>query len=199
MSEALVVVGVVGLGCGTLAAYGRKGDYFRFYEINPDVVEIAHKYFTFIDRSPAKVDIVLRDARLAMEHEPDQQFDVLVLDAFSSDAVPTHLLTREAFDVYLRHLRPGGVIAVHISNRHLNLRPVVSAVARKNDMHHGLISNEFNHIRAVMAAKWMILTRDDRLFATPAFRGVISKRDSDQQQLVLWTDQFHNLLEILEF
>ncbi|MCH7727162.1 MAG: fused MFS/spermidine synthase [Planctomycetes bacterium] len=197
--ERPIRVGVVGLGCGTLAAYGRDGDYFRFYEINPDVVEIAHKYFTFIDRSHAKVDIVLRDARLALEHEPDQHFDLLVLDAFSSDAVPTHLLTREAFEVYLRHLKPGGVIAVHISNRHLNLRPVVSAVARKNHMRHVLIRNGFNRYRAIMAAQWMILTRDSRLFATPAFRGVISKRDSDHQQLVLWTDQFHNLLEILEF
>src|SRR5205807_5602010 len=123
-------VGVVGLGAGTLAAYGRTGDVFRFYDINSDVVELARSEFTFLKDSRAKVEVALGDARLSLEREPAQNFDVLALDAFSSDAIPVHLLTVEAFKTYLRHLKPDGVLAVHISNRYLDLVPVVQQAAR---------------------------------------------------------------------
>src|SRR5260370_29947934 len=107
-------VGVVGLGAGTLAAYGRAGDVFRFYDINPDVVELARTEFSFLADSPAKVEVALGDARLSLEREPPENFDVLALDAFSSDAIPVHLLTVEAFKTYLRHMKPDGVVDVHI-------------------------------------------------------------------------------------
>ena len=123
-------VGLVGLGVGTLAAYGKKGDYFRFYEIDADVVRLAREYFSFLPQCAATVDVVAGDARLSLEREPPQQFDVLVLDAFSGDAIPVHLLTAEAFVVYLRHLRADGVIAVHISSRYVDLVTVVTAMAR---------------------------------------------------------------------
>lgn len=120
-----IKMGVIGLGTGTMAAYGRKGDQIRYYEIDPKVIRLAHTEFTYIDDSLANVDIVEGDARLMLAAEPDQQFDMLVVDAFSSDAIPTHLLTREAFQLYWRHLKPDGVLAMHVSNHYLDLGPVV--------------------------------------------------------------------------
>lgn len=118
-------IGILGLGCGTLAAYGRAGDTIRIYEINPLVLEISRSEFTYLNDTPAHVETVLGDGRLSLEREPSQQFDVLVMDAFSGDSVPVHLITREAFQTYLRHLKPGGILAVNVSNRHLDLRPVM--------------------------------------------------------------------------
>jgi SAM-dependent methyltransferase len=118
-------VGVVGLGVGTVAAYGRAGDLVRFYELSPDVARIAGERFTYLAESEAEVEVVLGDARLSLEREEPQAYDLIVLDAFNGDAIPVHLLTREAFDEYRRHLRPGGVIAAHVSNRHVDLKPVV--------------------------------------------------------------------------
>jgi SAM-dependent methyltransferase len=118
-------IGVLGLGCGTLAAFGRKGDVIRFYEINPLVPQLARTQFTYLSDSPARTEIVLGDGRLMLEREPDQNFDLLAMDAFSGDSVPVHLITREAFRTYLRHLKPDGVLAVNISNKYLDLAPVV--------------------------------------------------------------------------
>jgi len=122
-------VGVVGLGAGTVAAYGRPGDVYRFYELSPDVVRFARRYFTFLRESMAEIEVVPGDARLSLEREAPQGYDLIVLDAFNGDAIPVHLLTREAFDEYQRHLRPGGIIAAHVSNRFVDLRPVVIAAA----------------------------------------------------------------------
>ena len=122
-------IGLVGLGAGTLATYGKEGDTFRFYEINENVTELAQKYFTFLKSCPSTVDIIHGDARLILENESPQQFDLLVLDAFSGDAIPTHLLTQEANQSYLRHLRADGLIAIHISNIHFDLRRVTEALA----------------------------------------------------------------------
>ena len=122
-------VWVVGMGTATVAAYGQPGDLYRFFEINANVVNLAKNtgYFTYFTDSPAQCEVVMGDARLSIEREPpDQHFDILALDAFSGDAIPVHLLTREAFEIYLRHMKPGGIIAVHISNRHLDLEPVVA-------------------------------------------------------------------------
>src|SRR5207248_4464004 len=105
-------VGVVGLGGGTLAAYGRAGDTYRFYEIDPNVIRLAREHFTYLADCPATTDVILGDGRLSLEHEQPQNYDLIALDAFSGDIVPVHLLTAEAFDLYQRHLRPGGVIAV---------------------------------------------------------------------------------------
>ncbi|MES1194702.1 MAG: fused MFS/spermidine synthase, partial [Opitutus sp.] len=122
-------IGLVGLGTGTVAIHGKEGDTVRIYEIDPQVERLARSRFRYLELSPAKVDVILGDARLSMERElanrESQQFDVLALDAFSSDAIPVHLLTVEAFGIYLSHLKPDGVIAVHVSNRYLELRPVV--------------------------------------------------------------------------
>src|SRR5258708_14829934 len=114
-------VGVVGLGAGTLAAYGRSGDAFRFYDLNPKVVDLAPSEFTFLEDSRAPPEVALGDARLSLEREPDQNFDVLALDALSSDAIPVHLLTREAFGTYLRPLTRGVIRALHLSHRQTDL------------------------------------------------------------------------------
>ena len=131
MGPSPVRVGVIGLGTGTLAAYGRPGDYYCFYEINPLVVEVARNYFTFLSDSRAEVKIVLGDGRLSLDGEPPQEFDVLALDAFSGDAIPVHLLSREAFQLYFRHLKPEGVLALHVTNRSLDLPPVVQKTAQE--------------------------------------------------------------------
>jgi hypothetical protein len=123
------VVGLIGMGCGTLAAYGRSGDTYRIYEINPLVPPIANTQFTYLKDSPAKVEVVLGDARLSLEREPNQKFDLLVMDAFSGDSVPVHLITQEALAMYFQHLKPGGLLAVHISNNYLNLEPVIERAA----------------------------------------------------------------------
>ena len=122
-------IGILGLGCGTLAAYGRPGDTLRIYEINPLVLDIARREFTYLGDTPARVEVALGDGRLVLESEPSQQFDLLVMDAFSGDSVPVHLITREAFRTYFRHLKPGGMLAVNITNTYLDLRPVVERAA----------------------------------------------------------------------
>jgi hypothetical protein len=122
-------IGIVGLGCGTLAAYGMPGDIMRIYEINPLVVEIAQHEFTYLRDTPARIELVLGDGRLSLERERDQRFDLLVIDAFSGDAIPVHLITHEAFRTYLRHLKPDGVLALNISNRYLDLAPVIERAA----------------------------------------------------------------------
>jgi SAM-dependent methyltransferase len=122
-------VGLVGLGTGTLVTYGRPGDVYRVYDINPQVVDLARTEFTFLRDSAATVEIVLGDARLRMEAEPPQALDLLAVDAFSGDAVPTHLLTHEALTLYTRHLAPTGILAFHVSNRFVDFEPVLAAAA----------------------------------------------------------------------
>ena len=122
-------IGLIGLGVGTLVGYGRKGDEYRVYELNPQVLDYAQGKFSFLKETPAKVTSGLGDARLVMEREANQGFDVLAIDAFSSDSIPVHLITREAIKLYARHVKPDGVIAFHISNRYLDLQPVVAQLA----------------------------------------------------------------------
>jgi hypothetical protein len=132
-------IGVVGLGTGTLAAYGEEGDSFRFYEINPEVLRISQQYFTYSRDSAAQVEVVLGDARISMEREKDHgqpgRFDVLAVDAFSSDAIPVHLLTRECYQIYRYHLKSDGILAMHISSRYFNLAPVIRSLANLEARH----------------------------------------------------------------
>ena len=189
-------VGVIGLGTGTLAIYGSKGDVYRFYEINPDVIEVAQRDFTFLSDSDATIELALGDARLSLEREPAQSLDVLAIDAFSSDAIPVHLITSEAVGIYRRHLKPGGVIAFHVTNRFLNLIPVVEALAQA----HGL---QVMHLPDggldAMATRsdWVLLTTDVRLLARPELAGhaqeIVARRDWR-----LWTDAFNNLVQVLK-
>lgn len=188
-------VGTVGLGVGTTAAYSRSGDLFRFYEINPQVIAVASNpaYFTFLTDSPARIQVVPGDARLSLEREAGrddfQAFDVLVLDAFSGDSVPVHLLTREAFAVYLWHLhKPTGILAIHITNTYLDLRPVVIAAAEHYGLHCAWIRASGDG-RISSDSDWMLLSNG----ALPKSSGDISATRSVR----LWTDDYSNLLQIL--
>lgn len=196
-------VGVVGLGTGTMAAYGKIADYFRFYEINPEIEKIARSQFTYLADTPALVDVVLGDARLSMEREIAQQFDLLVLDAFSSDAIPVHLLTREAFAIYDFHLRDGGIIAVHISNHYLNLEPVVRALAREFRFFEVLVEfDEQDEEWWNYTCSWMLLTRNNALLEAPTIRAVLRETPPAKTPSAnpprLWTDDFSSLYQILQ-
>lgn len=188
-------IGAVGLGVGTIAAYAQAGQSLRFYEINEQVRALADKYFSYLKDSAGRVEVVLGDARLSLEREPAQGFHVFVLDAFSGDAVPAHLLTKEAFATYLRHLRADGVIAVNITNRHLNLAPVVLALAREYHLQTVRIFSEPNNRELGYRADWLLLTKNASfLAATPAAPPPALR----SMEPVLWTDHFSNLFQILE-
>jgi len=189
-------VGVIGLGAGTLAAYGSKGDVFRFYDINPAVVDTAHRYFTYLGESDATIETVLGDARLSLEREPSQQFDVLAIDAFSSDAIPVHLITSEAMSVYLKHMRDGGVIAFHVTNRFLDLMPVVKALADAHGLRATWVRDEAEGALA-SRSDWVLLARDGSLLDLPrvAEAAIPIVAHPDWR---LWTDDFNNLVQVLK-
>ena len=191
-------VGVIGLGVGTLAAYGREGDSYRFYEINPAVVEIANRHFTFLRDSPAKIDIVLGDARLTMEQEESQQFDVFIIDAFSGDAIPTHLLTVEAFKIYMRHLKPNGVLAANISNRHIDLRGVFQQLASTFDLQSIFIELEVDEDIATSGSQWVVASRNDQFMADDVVQSAAIGFHGRYAKAPLWTDERSNLLQILK-
>jgi protein-L-isoaspartate O-methyltransferase len=192
-------VGAIGLGCGTLAAWGRSGDTFRFYEINHDVAHLATSTFTYLKDSKAKTELVMGDARLSMEREADQQYDVIVLDAFSSDAIPVHLLTLEAFDHYQRHLKPDGAIAVHVSNRYLDLHPVVYRIADKIGFPAITIDdNDTAYEEAgFYGSDWIIMTRNQVLLQQPLIRDVTKETVEFPARIMYWTDERSDLLSIL--
>lgn len=189
-------VGVIGLGAGTLAAYGKPGDFFRFYEINPQVIEVANGWFTFLKQSPARSEVILGDARLSLESEPSQQFDVLAVDAFSGDAIPVHLLTKEAFAVYFRHLKPDGILAVHTSNTYLNLAPVVKLLAEDANYTTRFIASEEDPLMMISSSDWVLVTRNQCFLSVPE-TSVGSENIVVPPGLRLWTDNYNNLFEIL--
>ena len=196
-------VGLVGMGVGTLAALAQPGDLFRFYEINPDVDKLSagqHPYFTFLRDSPGRVEVVLGDARLSLEREADrgdfQNFDVLVLDAFSSDAIPMHLLTRQAFSVYEKHLRgPESVIAVHISNQTLNLRPVLAGIAREFGFH-ALRVYPLIAAGPFSQSDWILLSRDSASLSGKEIAQHSELFPADTQP-IFWTDDYCDLFHII--
>ena len=190
-------VGVVGLGAGTLAAYGMPGDVFRFYEIDPRVETIARNAFTYLRESKAKIELVEGDARLSMEAEPAQQYDVIAVDAFSGDAIPVHLLTAEALRLYQRHLRPGGILAFHISNSFLDLAPVVKAEAEHAGLPAVLVSTSDDEYGGY-AADWVLITRNQEFLSLPAVKDAAEDIEL-KPGLRLWTDDYSSLLPILKF
>jgi hypothetical protein len=189
-------VGVVGLGTGTLAVFGRRGDLYRFYEINPQVVEVANREFTFLGDSGARIEHVLGDARLSMEREPPQNYDLLAIDAFSSDSIPVHLITREALAVYLRHVKPEGVIAFHVTNRFLHLAPVVKRIAGELDLQVALVADDAED-SDLARTDWALVTRDKALLERPEIAQYAGEIESIPG-LRVWTDDFNNLFRILK-
>ena len=189
-------IGVIGLGAGTLAAYGRPGDVYRFYEINPQVIDVAQREFSFLSDGGAKIETVLGDARLTMEREPPQQYDVLVIDAFSSDSIPVHLITREAMAVYLRHIKPDGVIAFHVTNRFLRLAPVVKRIADEYRLRTALVIDDAED-NDLAKTDWVLVARNGKLLDREEIAGVASEIDAIPG-LRLWTDDYNNLFKILK-
>jgi spermidine synthase len=186
----------IGLGTGTLAAYGEPGDVFRFYEIDPRVEVIAKNVFTYLRESRAKIEIAHGDARLSMEAEPAENYDVIAVDAFSGDAIPVHLLTAEAIKLYQRHLAPGGIIAFHISNTYLNLAPVVQAQADHAGLHAVLVTTEDNDDTGAFSSDWVLVTANEKFLALPEVADASAKIDL-KPGLGLWTDDYSSLLPIL--
>ena len=191
-------IGVVGLGTGTMAAFGRGGDYLRFYEINPQVQAVATSWFSYLPKCPGNVEVARGDARLSLEREPPQHLDLLVLDAFSGDAIPVHLLTKEAFEVYQRHLNTNGIIAVHISNHYLDLEPVVVNVARQFGYKLASIDyEESDDTWWLYSSTWVLLSRSEQIINSPAIRSAASSVKTNNIRVPLWTDDFASLFQIL--
>jgi hypothetical protein len=188
-------VGVVGLGAGTVAAYGMPSDEFSFYEINPAVAEIAKSEFSFLRESTAKVQVKLGDARLTLEGEAPQEFDVLAIDAFSGDAIPVHLLTKEVFALYLRHLKPSGILAVHVSNQFLDLAPVVEQLAESYGYPAIRFQSPKDEERGMSSATWVLVTRNREFLG----RGEIANvaQQIPPRALRMWTDDYNNLLQVI--
>jgi hypothetical protein len=195
-------IGLVGLGTGSLAVYGRSGDYLRIYEINPAVEELARSQFKYLSYAQAKTDIVMGDARLMMERElaenQPQAFDLLALDAFSSDAIPVHLLTKEAFEIYLKHLTPNGVLAIHISNRYLDLQPVVERLAEHFKLSVVTIPDDNEPDWWIYATTWVIVTRNKEFLESERIKDVAELPDADRKNSPLWTDDYASLYSIMK-
>lgn len=189
-------VAVIGLGTGTLATYGRPGDVYRFYELNPQVVDIARTQFSYLTDSRAQVETVLGDARLTMEREAPQGYDVIAIDAFSSDSIPVHLITREAMAAYLKHLKPDGVIAFHVTNRFLKLAPVVKMIAEEQKLPTMLVVDEADE-NDLSKTDWVLVTRNRTLLARKDITSAASAIDTIPG-LAVWTDDYNNLFRILK-
>jgi SAM-dependent methyltransferase len=189
-------VGIIGLGTGTIAAWGAKGDVYRFYDINPSVVEIAKRDFTYLSDSEATIETALGDARLVLEREPPQGFDVLAIDAFSSDAIPVHLITSEALAIYRKHMKPSGIIAFHVTNRYLDLVPVVDALARAQGLVAAFISDDGNGNLA-SRSEWVLLTKNFKALQKPVIADATTPIEPHPDWR-LWTDDFNNLVQVLK-
>ena len=191
-------IGVVGLGVGAIAAYGQPGDTIRFYEIDPEVERIARQHFSFLANTASTVDVVLGDARVSLEREVrergGQRFDVLVIDAFSGDAIPVHLLTQEAFALYSSHLQSEGVVAVHVSNRNMDLRPIVAALARASGKIPLWIQTPRNNDTGALDSQWMLVTGNERVLTDYKVAEHLRPLPTSSPLLAAWTDDYSNLL-----
>lgn len=191
-----VRVGAIGLGAGVLASYCQIGDMFEFYEINPAVVKIANSEFTFLHDCPGKANVQLGDARLTLEGQPSQEFDVLAVDAFSGDAIPIHLITREAFIEYFRHLKRDGILAIHVSNKYLDLVPVVARIA--DDLHKTAIAvYDTGDGSYPSDSDWVLVATKPEIFDAAIFQADTVEGIDVNPRIALWTDDFSNVLQIM--
>jgi spermidine synthase len=182
--------------CRGEQATHQRGDFFRFYEINPAVIQVASRYFRFLGESQAQTDVVAGDGRLALQQEPSKTFDVIVVDAFSDDSIPVHLLTQEAFQVYFGRLRDGGILAIHVTNRYLDLAPVIEAGARSLQKESLPIHNAADPERQVYSADWILV--GDNVAANLREWGSLSHPKSTSRTVRPWTDEYSNLFGILK-
>src|SRR6185312_6648601 len=181
-------------GAGTIAGYARPGDQFRFYEINPYVRNVATNVFHYLGCA-RDASVALGDARLTLEREPPNNFDILAVDAFSSDAIPVHLLTREAFDLYWKHIRPGGILAVHVTNTFVDLAPIVAAAAAESGKTAQTITALMDDERAYSLSIWVLVADDPKFFDRPAFQDAFPIAQTHSVRP--WTDDYSNLWRAL--
>ena len=190
---------MIGLGAGTLATYGRAGDELHFYEINPQVVRVAQSHFTYLSDSPARMQVIVGDARIRLEEEVAAAkrplFDVLIVDAFSSGAIPVHLLTAEAGEVYARRMTESGLLVFHITNRFLDLEPVLEGMAERLGMTAIRIDAAPDRAIGASESRWMLLTRNEGFLADPKVRSVSHRPDGLKP--LRWTDNFAGLWQAL--
>jgi SAM-dependent methyltransferase len=191
-------IGVVGLGVGTIAAYGEPGDTIVFYEIDPLVERLARARFTYLRECRAQVSVIEGDARLSLDHEVPQNFDVLALDAFSGDAVPVHLLTAEAIDLYRRHLKPSGVLAFHVSSQYVDLKPVLAAEARHAGLTAFAFHSEANYRVGEFQADWVLMSADRAFFRQPDVANAAEPL-AERPDVPLWTDDFNSLFPLIRW
>jgi len=196
-------IGAVGLGAGVVAAYGKSGDFLRFYEINPDIIRMSDAHFTYRRDTPARTEVVLGDARLSMERAKDRgesgQFDVIVLDAFSGDSIPLHLLTSQAMKAYIYHLKPDGVLAFHISNRYVKLEGLVRGLAREAGKLSMLVDSDGKEYGLCDSSSWVLVTASRRLLEAMMDRPGAMKWPEDDYKPVVFTDDYSNLFQLLRF
>lgn len=206
LREESLSAGVIGLGIGTLAAYGQTGDVFRFYEINPKVVQLARGeggFFSYLEDSAAEIEVITGDGRIALQNElerlGDHSFDVLMIDAFSSDSIPVHLLTLEALELYLQHLDPQeGILAVHISNRYVDLAPLIRALADHLRVPAGIVISQAIEPGSNWA-KWVLISRNAKWFEIEPVSQLVQMADETSPRPPIWTDQYSNLLALLDW
>ncbi len=191
-------VGVIGLGAGVLASYCRSGDAYRYYELNPLDIELAQSYFTFLRDCPGDCLILQGDARLTLERQAPQNFDLLAVDAFSSDSIPIHLLTREAFELYFRHLAPHGILAVHVTNRYLDLVPIVARNSQELHRPAYQVIDRGADADYLAATDWMLVGPDTHMFVLLGFDGASIVQRGAPKRLRTWTDDYSNLYEVLK-
>jgi SAM-dependent methyltransferase len=197
-SRGPIRVGVIGLGAGVLSSYGRAGDVYSFYDINPFVAEIAQTEFSFLAHSAAAKRILLGDARLVLERQASQQFDLLAVDAFSGDAIPVHLLTREGVALYFRHLKPNGILALHVSNRYLDLVPVGAAAAKEFGKQAVVVWDDGDAVRYLSDNTWVLVSSETEWLRSPSFETANVTPAVAWPGFRPWTDNYSNVVQILK-
>ncbi len=198
LADRPIAIGAVGLGAGTIATYGKPGDRYRFYEIDPAIVAAAQRYFSFIADSAAEVEVRIGDGRLLLQDDTAARYDVLVVDAFSGDAIPTHLLTREAIELYRQRLNPGGVIALHLSNSHLDLRPVAARIATDLGMELAYVADAGTDDIANAVSDWVLLAEDRSILDQPLIAQA-TKPVPRVASTRAWTDDYSNIVQVMSF
>jgi hypothetical protein len=199
LADRPIEVGAIGLGAGTIAAYGKPGDRYRFYEIDDAIVAAAHRQFSFVEDSPATVEVALGDGRLLLQSESERRYDVLVIDAFNGDSIPVHLLTREAVALYRDRLKPGGLIALHISNSHLDLRLVVARIAADLGLQMAWISDGgIPGDESIAVSDWILLERDRSVLDLPPIREATTPLPPLAGGRT-WTDDYSNVPQVMTF
>lgn len=196
-------IGIVGLGAGALSAYQGENDRYRYYELDPDVEMLARDHFSYLERGGDNTEVIIGDARISLERElresGSQKFDILVVDAFSGDAIPIHLLTLEAFDLYRQHLKPDGIIAIHISNKFFDLQPLIYGTAKEIEMEPLVVLRDRDSSRLIKRSRWTLLSNNAEFLIHPRVLAYIDEWPEDiEERQQVWTDDFANVLDLLD-